>query len=65
VRAIFPRLPEDEAGWRSAGFLYGSIEEIRGGVARWEAAGMHRLMLQVLDMTDLDMIRLIGRELRV
>jgi F420-dependent oxidoreductase-like protein len=64
ARATFPRLPEDAAGWRSAGFLYGGIEEIRREVARWEAAGMHRLMLQVLDMTDLDMIRFIGQELR-
>ena len=64
ARATFPRLPEDAAGWRSAGFLYGGIEEIRREVARWEAAGIHRLMLQVLDMTDLDMIRFIGQELR-
>jgi F420-dependent oxidoreductase-like protein len=64
ARATFPRLPEDAAGWRSAGFLYGTLEEVRRDVGRWEAAGMQRLMLQVLDMTDLEMIGLIGRELR-
>jgi alkanesulfonate monooxygenase SsuD/methylene tetrahydromethanopterin reductase-like flavin-dependent oxidoreductase (luciferase family) len=64
ARATFSRLPEDAAGWRSAGFLYGGIEEIRGEIDRWAAAGIHRLMLQVLDMTDLDMIRLVGRALR-
>jgi alkanesulfonate monooxygenase SsuD/methylene tetrahydromethanopterin reductase-like flavin-dependent oxidoreductase (luciferase family) len=63
ARATFPRLPEDASGWRRAGFLYGGIEEIRREVDRWAAVGINRLMLQVLDMTDLDMIRLIGKEL--
>jgi hypothetical protein len=64
ARATFPRLPEDAGGWHSAGFLFGALDEVRRQVARWEAAGMHRLMLQVLDMTDLEMIGLVGRELR-
>jgi F420-dependent oxidoreductase-like protein len=63
ARATFPRLPEDAAGWRAAGFLHGTLDEVREGVRGWEAAGMDRLMLQVLDMTDLEMIRLVGREL--
>jgi alkanesulfonate monooxygenase SsuD/methylene tetrahydromethanopterin reductase-like flavin-dependent oxidoreductase (luciferase family) len=63
ARATFPRLPEDAAGWRGAGFLFGGLDEVRRQVGRWEAAGMHRLMLQVLDMTDLEMIGLVGREL--
>jgi F420-dependent oxidoreductase-like protein len=63
ARTIFARLPADPAGWRSAGFLYGVIDEVREGLARWEAAGIGRFMLQVLDMTDLDMLRLIGRTL--
>jgi F420-dependent oxidoreductase-like protein len=63
ARAAFPRLPEDPAGWRSAAFLYGTIDEVRDGLHRWEAAGIDRFMLQVLDMTDLDMIRLIGHQL--
>jgi F420-dependent oxidoreductase-like protein len=60
---IFPRLPEDAAGWRAAAFLYGVLDEVREGLARWEAAGINRFMLQILDMTDLEMIGLIGREL--
>jgi F420-dependent oxidoreductase-like protein len=63
ARAIFARLPADAAGWRSAAFLYGVIDEVREGLGRWEAAGIGRVMLQVLDMTDLDMLRLIGHEL--
>jgi F420-dependent oxidoreductase-like protein len=63
ARAVFPRLPEDAAGWRAAAFLHGVIDEVRQDLARWEAVGIGRVMLQVLDMTDLEMIRLIGREL--
>ena len=63
ARAIFPRVPEDAAGWRAAGFLYGLIDEVRQEIKRWDAAGMSRLMLQLLDMDDLDAIRLIAREL--
>jgi F420-dependent oxidoreductase-like protein len=61
--AVFPRLPGDAAGWRAAGFLHGTPEEIRRDLARWEAAGIERVMLQVLDMTDLEMIRLVGTAL--
>jgi F420-dependent oxidoreductase-like protein len=63
ARAIFTRLPEHPAGWRDAGFLYGVVAEVRDTLAGWEAAGIGRFMLQVLDMTDLEMLRLIGREL--
>jgi F420-dependent oxidoreductase-like protein len=63
ARSISPRLPEDAAGWHGAGFLHGTLDEVGEGLARWEAAGIERFMLQVLDMTDLEMIDLIGREL--
>jgi alkanesulfonate monooxygenase len=63
ARAVFPRLPEDAAGWRAAGFLHGVLDEVRRDLQGWERAGIDRVMLQVLDMTDLDMIQLIGREL--
>ena len=65
ARAIFPRVPEDAAGWRAAGFLYGLIDEVRHELKRWDAAGMSRVMLQLLDMDDLDAIRLIAREAAV
>jgi hypothetical protein len=35
---------------------------VRQDLARWEAAGLHRVMLQMLDMEDLEAIRLIARE---
>jgi alkanesulfonate monooxygenase SsuD/methylene tetrahydromethanopterin reductase-like flavin-dependent oxidoreductase (luciferase family) len=62
ARAIFPRLPEDAAGWHTAGFLHGTVDEVRRDLQRWEKAGVSRAMLQILDMTDLDMIQLIGEE---
>jgi alkanesulfonate monooxygenase SsuD/methylene tetrahydromethanopterin reductase-like flavin-dependent oxidoreductase (luciferase family) len=63
ARAVLPRLPEEAAGWRAAAFLHGTPDEARRDLARWAAAGIDRVMLQVLDMTDLEMIGLIGREL--
>jgi alkanesulfonate monooxygenase SsuD/methylene tetrahydromethanopterin reductase-like flavin-dependent oxidoreductase (luciferase family) len=63
ARAIFPRMPEDAAGWHTAGFLHGSVDEVRRDLQRWAHAGISRAMLQILDMTDLEMIRLIGEEL--
>jgi len=59
---IFPRVPQDEAGWRSAGFLYGTPGEIVRDLAAWQRAGLSRVMLQMLDMDDLAAIELIGRE---
>lgn len=63
ARVVFPRVPEDAAGWRAAGLLHGTIAEVGEDLARWEAAGIARVMLQILDMDDLEAIRLIGREL--
>jgi F420-dependent oxidoreductase-like protein len=60
--AIFPRLPEDEAGWRAAGFLHGTPADVVADVRRWQALGIERVMLQMLDMDDLDAIDLIARE---
>jgi alkanesulfonate monooxygenase SsuD/methylene tetrahydromethanopterin reductase-like flavin-dependent oxidoreductase (luciferase family) len=62
ARTTFPRVPEDAAGWRAAGFLHGVVAQVREDLARWEAAGVGRVMLQMLDMDDLDAIRLIGQE---
>jgi len=38
------------------------IDEVRHEIKRWDGAGMSRLMLQMLDMEDLEAIRLLGRE---
>lgn len=62
ARAVFPRMPEDAPGWRSAGFLHGAPAEVVDDLRRWAAAGVERVMLQMLDQEDLDAIRLIGRE---
>ncbi|HET8577656.1 MAG TPA: TIGR03560 family F420-dependent LLM class oxidoreductase [Methylomirabilota bacterium] len=53
ARAIFPALPEDEAGWRGASFLVGSAEEVTGQLADWARAGVQRVLLQMLDQEDL------------
>jgi F420-dependent oxidoreductase-like protein len=62
ARAIFPRLPEDEAGWRAAGFLYGTPDAVVTDLRRWQALGIGRVMLQLLDQDDIEVIRLVARE---
>ena len=63
ARAIFPRVPEEAAAWRAAGFLYGAPEEIAADLQRWLALGVTRVMLQMLDMDDLAAIDLIARKI--
>jgi alkanesulfonate monooxygenase SsuD/methylene tetrahydromethanopterin reductase-like flavin-dependent oxidoreductase (luciferase family) len=63
ARASFPRLPEDAAGWRSAGFLHGSPEDVGEDLARWRELGIQRVMLQMIDQEDLAAIELIAREI--
>jgi alkanesulfonate monooxygenase len=62
VRRIFPRVPENEAGWRSAGFLFGGPAQLVADLKRWEQAGVTRVMLQTLDMEDSGAIELLARE---
>lgn len=62
ARASFPRLPEDGAGWRSAGFLHGTCAEVAEDLARWRELGVQRVMLQIIDQEDLAAIELIARE---
>lgn len=62
IRAVFPRVPEDEAGWRAAGFLYGAPDEVARDLRRWRTLGIQRVMLQMLDMEDLAAIDLLARE---
>jgi F420-dependent oxidoreductase-like protein len=63
VCAVFPRLPADEAGWRAASFLHGTPATIVADLRRWQALGIQRVMLQMLDMDDLEAIDLIAREI--
>ena len=62
ARAIFPRVPEDEATWRAAGFLYGTPERVVIDLKRWESLGIQRVMLQMLDMEDDAAMELLARE---
>jgi alkanesulfonate monooxygenase SsuD/methylene tetrahydromethanopterin reductase-like flavin-dependent oxidoreductase (luciferase family) len=60
--AIMPRLPQGEAAWREAGFLHGTPGDVVPTLRRWEALGVGRVMLQLLDQDDLAAIDLIARE---
>lgn len=62
ARAIFPRVPQGQAVWRAAGFLHGTPAEVVADLRRWEAAGISRVYLQMLDMNDLEAITLLARE---
>jgi F420-dependent oxidoreductase-like protein len=62
ARAVFPRMPEDAASWRAAGFLHGTPAEVAADLQRWAGLGVTRVMLQMLDMEDITAIELIGRE---
>ena len=62
ARAIFPRVPEDEASWRAAGFLYGTPDRVVVDLKRWESLGVQRVMLQMLDMDDDAAMDLLARE---
>jgi F420-dependent oxidoreductase-like protein len=62
ARQIFPRVPDSEAGWRAAGFLWGEPGAIAGELRGWEKAGVTRVMLQALDMEDLAAIEAIARD---
>lgn len=53
ARAIFPALPEDESGWRQAGFLVGGPEQIVQQLNEWGEAGVQRVLLQMLDQEDI------------
>jgi alkanesulfonate monooxygenase SsuD/methylene tetrahydromethanopterin reductase-like flavin-dependent oxidoreductase (luciferase family) len=59
---IFPRLPTDGPGWRAAGFLHGTPDEVRADLDRWRTLGVSRVMLQMIDQDDLAAIDLIAHE---
>ena len=62
ARRIFPRVPENEAAWRAAGFLFGAPGELVEELRAWEKLGVTRVMLQTLDMDDAAAIELLARE---
>jgi F420-dependent oxidoreductase-like protein len=61
ARAVFPSLPEDGDGWRTASFLVGSPEVITSALVTWEAAGVQRVLLQMLDQDDIAALELFAR----
>ena len=61
---MFPRVPEDAAGWRAAGFLYGPPDDVAADLRAWAAEGIGRVMLQMLDLDDLAAMELIARDVR-
>lgn len=62
ARQVFPRMPDDEAAWHAAGFLHGEPARLVEELKAWEALGVTRVMLQLLDMEDFAAIELIARE---
>jgi F420-dependent oxidoreductase-like protein len=62
ARRIFPRVPDSEAAWQAAGFLFGEPARFVDELKRWEAVGVTRVMLHTLDMEDLAAIELLARE---
>ena len=61
ARAVFSQMPADEAAWRTASFLVGTPGEIVESLHQWEAAGVQRVLLQMLDQEDLAAIELFAR----
>jgi F420-dependent oxidoreductase-like protein len=68
ARRLYERRPREDGfdawldGLRERS-LVGSVEEIAARLREYEAAGCERVMLQHLEHTDLEPVRLIGREL--
>jgi F420-dependent oxidoreductase-like protein len=62
ARALFPGVPADEAGWRSAGFLHGTPDAVIAELGRWSALGVQRVLLQLLDPEDGGALDLLARE---
>jgi F420-dependent oxidoreductase-like protein len=60
--AIFPVMPADVAAWRAASFLVGSAADVVAALKQWEQAGLQRVLLQMLDQTDIAALELFARE---
>jgi hypothetical protein len=62
ARAVFPALPDSEAGWRAAGFLAGPPSQVLADLDHWKAVGMQRVLLQMLDQEDIGALELFARD---
>jgi alkanesulfonate monooxygenase SsuD/methylene tetrahydromethanopterin reductase-like flavin-dependent oxidoreductase (luciferase family) len=68
ARELYGRMPRDVGfkDWLAAyaeRSVIGSVDEVASRLLEYEAAGCERVMLQHLLHTDLEPVRLIGREL--
>ena len=61
ARAIFPSMPADEQGWRAASFLAGSAADVGQALDDWAAAGVERVLLQMLDQEDIPALESFAR----
>jgi F420-dependent oxidoreductase-like protein len=62
ARAVFPALPDGEAAWRAAGFLAGPPAQVIADLDKWKAAGMQRVLLQMLDQEDIGALELFAKD---
>jgi len=62
ARAVFPALPDGQAAWRAAGFLAGPPAQVLADLDKWKAAGMQRVLLQMLDQEDIGALELFARD---
>jgi alkanesulfonate monooxygenase SsuD/methylene tetrahydromethanopterin reductase-like flavin-dependent oxidoreductase (luciferase family) len=61
ARATFPQMPAAAEPWRKASFLVGAPADVVASLREWEAAGVQRVVLQMLDQEDLAAIELFAR----
>ena len=62
ARGYFPALPADEAAWNAASFLAGTPEHIIARLEAWRAAGLQRVLLQMLDQEDIPALELFAEK---
>ena len=62
ARATFPALPADEPAWQAQSFLAGGPDRVLEDLRRWEAVGVERVLLQMLDLEDLGAVELFARQ---
>src|SRR5207244_4846118 len=62
ARATFPALPADEPAWQAQSFLAGGPDRVLEDLRRWEAVGVERVLLQMLDLEDRGAVELFARQ---
>ena len=62
-RTMFPNLPVDLGGWHKAGFVGGTPDQLLDQLKAFEAAGVHRFMLQHNDLEDVASLELLAGQI--